>query len=806
MDTLVQDIRYGFRMLWKSPSFTLIVVLTLALGIGANTAIFSVLNAVLMSPLPFGQPDRVVSLFETNHTLGIERETFSPANFQDVAKQNQVFSSAAAYLRGPAALTGQGEATRLRVVSSTAGLFDVLGVQPVRGRGFLSDDTASGRQPVAVLSHQLWTTRFSGDTGIVGRTIRLDGEDHAVIGIMPAGFQFPISGSDVWTLLPSTEKFWSPRGAHYLSAVARLKPGVTVARARADLQTIGGQLAAQYPRTNGSSGLGAIEFRDALVGDVRPALLILLSAVGLVVLIACANIANLLLVRASERDREVAVRSALGATPLRLARQLLTESLLLSVIGAATGLLLAAWAMKAILLYGPQDIPRIHGVQMDGNVLAFGAVLAGVTGLIFGLFPALRAARPDLNRSLKSGTRTTGDREGKWVRSSLVTSEIALSLVLLVGAGLLLRSFLRLQAVDPGFNPTKVLAFDLSLPEAGYSDGGRVAAFTNDLLQRLRALPGVESAAVINPRPLSGDDYSSSFKIKGQPENPGDDDRSAQVRIVSPDYFKTLQIPLLRGRTFQAADRRDSPPVVVLSRHAERKFFANTEALGQQMNFDARIGYDKVGGEIVGIVGDVHDFGLDVAPPPDAYVLQDQGGVTEMSVLVRTHGDPLNLAAAAREQVHAIDNNLPVAAMSTMEAAMGESLAQRRFYMLLLGLFAAIAISLAAVGVYGVMAYSVGRRTQEIGIRLALGAEYNQVLRLVMTQAARLVAAGLVIGLVVAAASGRALSGLLFGISATDPMILASVSIALAVVALLAGYLPARHVLKVDPLVALRDE
>jgi putative ABC transport system permease protein len=806
METLLHDLGYGFRMLRKSPGFTAVAVLTLALGVGANTAIFSVVNAVLLHPLPFGEPERVVAVFETNFSRGFFQETLSPANFLDLSQQNQVFSAVAAYLRGPMALTGRGEATKVRAVTASPSLFAVLGITPFIGRGFITGDGQAGHDHVVVLSHQLWTTRFGADAGIIGKMARLDGEDYVVVGVMPAEFQFPLSGSDVWVPLHFKDSLWAQRGAHFLSGVARLKPGVSLAKATADLETIGARLAAEYQRTNKGFSFGALEFRNALVGDVKPALLILLASVVLVVLIACANIANLLLARASERDREVAIRTALGATPFRLGRQLLTESLLLSTLGAAAGLILAAWGIKIILLYGPRDIPRIQGVHIDGSVLAFSAVLAGITGVIFGIFPALRAARPDLNQSLKSGTRTTGDREGRWLRSSLVASELALSLVLLAGAGLLLRSFLQLQSVDPGFNPVDVLTFDLSLPQVGYPNGGRVAAFSNDLLQRLQALPGVESAAVVNPRPLSGDDYSSSFTIKGQLSAPGDDDRSAQVRIVSRDYFRTLQIPLLRGRLFQTTDRRDAPPVVVLSRNAEKNFFPRVDALGQQMNFGARIGYDKVGGEIVGIVGDVHDFGLDVAPPPDAYVLQDQAGVGEMSLLVRTEGDPTTLAAAVREQVHAVDNNLPVAAMSTMEVAMGESLAQRRFYMLLLGLFAAIAISLAAVGVYGVMSYSVGRRTQEIGIRLALGARHQQVLKLVMTQAARLVAAGLIVGLVVAAASGRALAGLLFGISASDPLILGGVSATLAVVAMLAGYLPARRVLKVDPLVALRDE
>jgi putative ABC transport system permease protein len=806
MEALLQDIRYGARMLRKSPVFTLVVIVTLALGIGANTAIFSVINAVLLQPLPFSQPDRVVSIFETSSRLGTDRETLSPANFRDLASQNQVFSSAAVYLRTPGALTGQGDATRVRIVESTSGLFDVLAVAPIMGRAFLPDDSSRSHGRVVILSHHLWSTQFGMQQDIVGKTIHLDGEDYGVIGIMPEGFQFPLSGSEVWTLLPDTEKFWSPRGAHYLSGIARLKPGITEVRAKEDLRTVGARLAASYPSTNKGSGLGAVEFKNALVGDVKPALLVLLASVGLVVLIACANIANLILARSTERSREVAVRTALGATPFRLARQLLTESLLLSILGALAGLSVAAWAIKIILLNGPQDIPRVQGIHLDGIVLAFNLTLAVITGLAFGLLPALHATRSDVNRSLKSGARTAGDHEGKWLHSSLVACELALSLVLLAGAGLLLRSFMRLQSVDPGFNPQNILTFDLSLPEAQYKDGRRVSDFTEDLLQGLKSLPGVESAAVVTPRPLSGNDYSSSVKIKGQPPQPPGEEKSAQMRVVSGDYFRVMQIPLLRGREFENGDRRETPPVVVLSSNAVKKFFPAGDAIGQHMEFGASIGFDKVGGEVVGIVGNVHDFGQDTEPPPDAYVLQDQAGVGEMSVLVRTKGEPTALAAAARDTVHRFDSGLPIAAVSTMSAALGESSAQRRFYMLLLTLFAGLAISLAAVGVYGVMAYSVTRRTQEIGIRLALGAKHQQVLGLVMSHAASLVAVGLVIGLLVTAASGRVLAGLLFGVRATDPLILIAVTVGLAMVALAAGYIPARRVLRVDPMVALRDE
>lgn len=806
MDTLFQDVRYGFRLLRKSPVFTLVVVLTLALGIGANTAIFSVINGVLLRPLPFHEPDQVVGLFETNLSRGMAEETLSPANFLDLSSQNHSFTAVAAYLRGPMALTGRGDAARLRVVSASPSLFEVLGVNPAIGRGMLAEDISARHGHVAVLSHHLWSSRFGSDAGIVGKNIRLDGEEYAVIGVMSEQFQFPISGSDLWVPLLLDNKVWVQRGAHFLSGVGRLKPGASLASAKADLNTIGARLAAQYPRTNKGYSLGTMEFHQELVGDVKPALLILLASVGLVVLIACANIANLLLARSSERDREVAIRSALGATPMRVRRQLLTESLMLSLMGAVVGVVVAAWVIKIILQYGPQDIPRIQSVQLDSHVLMFSLLLAVVTGVIFGVLPAFHASHPQLSDSLKSGSRVLGDHEGRLLRSSLVAGEIALSLVLLAGAGLLLRSFLRLQSVDPGFNPAGLLTLDLALPEIRYPDGNRVAVFSNDLLERMRSLPGVESAALVQPAPLSGNDYSSSFKVNGQPPSPNDDDRSAEVRIVTRDYFQTMQIPLLRGRVFATTDRRDASPVVVISRSAEKKFFPNEDALGKEMTFGARIGYDKVGGQIVGIVGDVHDFGLQTEPPPDAYVLQDQAGVNEMSVLIRTKADPLSLAAAVREKVRGLDGNLPIAAMSTMETALGESLAQRRFYMLLLGIFAASAILLAAVGVYGVMTYSVSRRTQEIGIRLALGARHQELLALLMRQTALLVTTGLVIGLTITAASGRILTGLLFGIRPSDPLIIVSSTCGMALVALLAGYVPLRRVLKVDPMVALRYE
>ena len=805
METLGQDVRYGFRMLRKNPTFTAVVILTLALGIGANTALFSVVNAVLLRPLPFSEPDRVVAVFESNPEKGFKRFSASPPNFMDWRDQNKVFSDIAAYVRSPVALTEHGEAARLRTVSASPSLFAVLGVSPFLGRPFVSEEGQRGHDHVAILSHTLWQERFGGDRRVLGQSIQLDGESYEIVGIMPAEFQFPISGADLWLPLSFAPNVATQRGAHYLNVVARLKPGVTVEQASDELQRIHAGLAAAYPDKDKGWTALAVDYRLAVLADVRPALLILLGAVALVVLIACANIANLLLARAGDRDREVAIRTALGAAPGRVIRQLLTESLMLSILGAAAGLAIAYWAVAIIVAHGPQNIPRFHGVRIDAQVLGFTAALAVVTGLVFGLLPAFRAVRPDVNQSLKSGVRTTGDQGGKWLRGSLVAGELAISLVLLAGAALLLRSFTNLLGVTPGFTPSNLLTFQLSLPEAAYPDGNRAAAFSDDLLQRIQALPGVRSAAVTFIRPFSGDDFSSSFEVTGAPPQSPGDEPSAELRVVSRDYFSTMQIPLLKGRSFQTSDRRGSPPVVLLSRSAEKKFFPNGDALGKVMRFGARMGYDKLQGEVIGMVGDVHDFGLDIEPP-DAYLLADQSGITEMSVVVRTVGEPASLAPMARDQVHAIDKNLPIANMATMEDVMAESLGERRFYMVLLGTFAFIALSLAAVGVYGVMSYSVSRRKQEIGIRLALGARHHQVMATVLSQAARVVGIGLAIGLIVTVAASRVIAGLLFGISATNPLILAGVAMALALVALLAGYLPARRVLKVDPIVALRYE
>ena len=806
MESLVQDVRYGLRMLWKSPGFTAVAVITLALGIGANSAIFSVVNTVLLRPLSFPNSDRLVSVFESKPSAGIDRFSVSPPNFFDWRDQNSVFSGIAAYTPNPAALTNRGDAQRIVALLASPNLMTVLGAQPFLGRSFLDEEGQQGHDHEVILSHRIWQRSFSGDVNIVGQNARLDGENYTIVGVMPAGFEFPLSGADVWLPLSFQNNVSTQRGAHYLDTIARLKPGASLQQARQELETIGGRLALEYPKTNKGWTASVSEFRDSLVGDVRPALLILLAAVGLVMLIACANITNLLLARANERVHEVAIRTALGGSLRRLLRQFLTESLLMAMLGGLSGLVIAFWGMHAIMNLGPKDIPRLDAVHIDSSVLAFTFGLTLLTGLIFGLAPALRVVKADVSEPLKTGARSVGRGERKQLRGALVAGELAVSLVLLTGAGLLVRSFLRVTAVDPGFDASHVLIFDLSLPDAAYPDGARVVQFAESLMTNLKGLPQVVSASTVFPRPFGGEPFSSSFKVEGAPPAPAGEERSVKMRVVGRDYFETMRIPVIRGRSFEPGDRRDSPPVLLLSRQGARKFFPNGDAIGQVMRLDARASADKVGGQIVGIVGDAHYSGLDVESAPEVYALLDQVAVPEMSVLVRTAPDPTALASVVREQVHLMDQNLPLSDLSSMNDLMAASLGQRRFYMLLLGMFAAAALSLAAVGVYGVMAYSVGRRTQEIGVRLALGAPRGRVLAMVLSQSARLMILGLAVGALATAGASRLLSRMLFGITPADPLTLLGAVLILSGIALLASYLPARRAAKVDPMVALRYE
>jgi putative ABC transport system permease protein len=805
MDHLRQDLHYAVRRLFKSPGFTLVAVVTLALGIGANSAIFSVVNGVLLKPLPFPESDRLVGLF---HVSEGHRAVMSGPNFNDVMHAATSFENAAATSTGRVILTGDGEPARLKQAEVSASLFDVLRVRPEIGRAFNADENTPGKTGVVILSHALWQQRFGSDPGVIGRTITLDGTSKEVVGVMPGGFDYP-DGRDLWLPIEYDEAFVTKqRGAWYLDTVARLKPGVTAGQAAAEVETIGRNLARQYPDADAEIGMTAYPLLESMVGDIRRAVLVLLGAVGFVLLIACTNVANLLLARAAARETEMAVRTALGAGRGRLVRQLLTESVLLAVCGAALGLLLAVWGVELLINLKPQGIPRLDNVRIDGAVILFTIAIAVATGVLFGLVPAFTATR-GLSSTLKeSGRGAVTTRGSARVRGALVVVELALAVMLLAGAGLLMRSFMKLEAVDPGFRPEQSLTFELSLPDAKYAKDPERIAFFDQLLPRLRALPGVRSVAAVMGLPLSGLDFIISFEVEGRPPVPPAQQPAMQVRVATPDYFSTIGIPLKRGRFFTDEDRAGTQKVVVITEAAARQFFPNEDAIGKtiKLGWGKGPGTPRAGGQVVGIVGDVKDAGLGEANPPQIYMPFRQWPVSFMAFVVKTSVPPTSLAEAARSEVGAIDPNLPVSNIGTLEAIVAKSISQQRFYMLLLAIFAGVALVLAAIGIFGVLSYAVSQRTREIGIRMALGAQEGSVIGLIVRQAMLLVASGVIAGTVLALVLSRTISKMLFSITPTDPVTFASVAALLAGVALVASYLPARRATRVDPIVALRAE
>ena len=820
---MLTDIRYGLRQLIKHPGFTIIAVLTLALGIGANTAIFSVVNAVLLKPLPFAAPHELIAvgMIDTRQkATQTELNSLSYPDFFDFRDQNRTLASIAVYRDRSFALSSEEGATSLRGVKTSAEFFDVLGIRPTIGRTFAREDEQGGGGPggfKVIISHDFWRKHFGGDGNVLGRTVTLDRRPHTVIGVMPPGFQFPIQTDPIDFYVTIAEDAANPdgstpqtqqRGSHSLEAIARLKPGVAIAQAQADLEAIAAALEKQYPESNTHFGVGSKPLREDMIGDVRTALYVLFGAVVCVLLIANANVANLLLARASARGKEMALRAAMGASRGRIVRQLLTESLLLSGLGAALGLFFAQWGTEALIKTVPQNIPRISTIQLDGSVLAFTLLISLATGVIFGLVPAWQASHVDLNSSLKSGTRTGGGGEGKGrVRNALIMAEVALALVLLISAGLLIQSFARLSRVQPGLRTERLLTARVALPEVAYPKNENITQFFDQFLGRVRALPGVESASTIVPLPLSGSNMVTTFDVEESPLPEGQR-QAAPVRIIGTDYFQTMGIPLRQGRVFDQTDRFESTPVVIVNERFVNKFFPGQNVLGKRImpGFSADDSGEKMR-EIVGVVGNVKHLALKNEDSPEMYLPQTQMPFSIMSVVIRTSvSNPGAITAAMRKELTALDGTIPLTSVRVFDEYITRSMARSRFNALLLSIFAGTALLLTAIGIYGVMAYSVAQRTSEIGIRIALGAGRSAIFRLVVGQAMTLVGISLVVGLAGAFAATRLLNSLLFGVGASDPVTFAGIVLLVSAVAFIASWLPARRATRVDPMIALRAE
>lgn len=810
MNTLWHDIRYAMRVLAKSPGFSLVAIITLALGVGANTAIFSVVNAVLLRSLPFKDPDRLAIIWANNTREGKPRYPISPANFVDLRDQNQSFEQIAAYptFTPTATLTGVGEPKAVIQSMVSTNLFEVLKVEASLGRTFVAEEGQIGRDRVALLSYAFWQRHLGGDPGIVGQTLTLSGTPYTVIGVMPQGFYFLNRDTDMWVPLSFNPQMHpslaiTNRAGGGFGIIGRLKPGVTLEQAGSEMQGLAGRLEEQYPEANNGIAATLIPLHEQVTSEIRPALLVLFGAVGFVLLIACANVATLLLARAKTRAREIAVRAALGATRSRLIKQLLTESVLLAITGGLIGLVIAFLGIKFLLALSPAEIPRRDEIGIDIWALTFTLGLSIFTGVIFGIAPALQASRPDLNESLKEGGRSAGLGRHRLQRT-LVVAEIALTLVLLVGAGLLIRSFVRLMDTDPGFKASNLLTMNLTAPPSRATSAPQLAAYYQELFGRIESLPGVQSAGTVTRLPLSARGGVTTFmRIEGRPvaenERP-----ELEFRRASANYFTAMGIPLISGRFFNQQDNPQSTPVFIINETAARRFWPGEDPVGKRINTSPNPAAPFW--PIVGVVGDIRHFGLDSDPRPEVYISCDQSPPSVPILVVRTTNDPATIAAAVRAQVQAISPDVPVDTPLLMNEVVSASVAGRRFNMLLLGIFAALATVLAGVGLYGVMSYMVTQRTSEIGIRIALGAGRADILRLIVGHVFLLTAVGIGTGLIAAFGLTRLMSSLIFGISLTDPVAFGGVSLLLMIVSLLAGYLPARRAMKIDPMVALRYE
>ena len=809
MGTLWQDLRYAVRMLLKKPGLTFIAVLTLALGIGAVSSIFSVVNAVLLRPLPYPEAEQLVRVGGINLKTGKGPGTLSPPDFYDWQARNNVFESMAVYDGWSPSLTRQGEPERITAARVSANFFNVLRVSPQLGRAFLPQEEQRGNHLAVILSHKLWQRRFGADREIIGKTITLNGESYAVVAVMPPDFEMPrFSGigfeePELWAPFAPDLSQWGRSGRSVDAAIGRLKPGVGLQQAQAEMLSIGQALQQQYPESNINASIGVVSLHEQLVGNVRRPLLIFLVAVSLVLLIVCANVANLQLARSMARKKEMAVRTALGASRLRIIRQLLTESILLSVVGAGFGLLLSLWATDFLVALGSDSIPHPGKIGIDARVLGFTLLLTVLTGILFGLAPALHASKTDLNQALKEGGgKGTGGSTRSRLRSLLVVSEIALSLLLLVGAGLLIKSFLRLQDVSPGFNPRNVLTMYVFLPGAKYGEDQQQSAFFDESLQRIQALPGVEAVGVTSNLPISGNYDRVGLYVEDRPVASREDVPDIERYMINNDYFKAMDVPLHEGRSFGTQDIAESLPVALINETAARRYWPNESAIGKRIRTDPESPWRT----IIGVAGDVRHYNLETDVSMQLYLPYKQVPTQMMTFVVRTKDNPSGQAAAVRNQIWAVDKDQPVYNVKTMQQLVTESVAQRRFTMLLLGLFAVIAMFLSMVGIYGVMSYTVSQRIQEIGIRVALGAQGRDVLKLILGHGMMLALMGVGLGLGGAIVTTRIISSLLYGVTATDPLTFASVAIALTGAAFIACYIPARRATRVDPMVALRYE
>ena len=803
MGTFWQDLRYAARMLRKNPGFTGVALIALMLGIASTTVIFSVVDAVLLRPLPYPDAQSIVTVTQTVRSSGRSRSASSPANYLDWVSQNGAFSHMAAASGSAGNLTEGDRPERLRITTATASLFQLFGTSPILGRTLLAADETPGNARVAVLSHDLWMRRFASDRSVVGRDIQLNGEPHTVVGVMPSNFA-PDGYGEVWVPSPwgvpanSLRPQVDPRqlrDSNYLDVWARLKPGVTLEQARAEMATIMARLEQEHPDENPDAGIVVVPLHEEIVRGIRSILFVLLAAVACLLLIGCANVANLQLARAAARAREVSIRAALGASRARLIRQLLTESVLLAVIGGALGVLLATWALPVLLALGPPGLTGFKDITLNRNVLAFSVTLSVLTGILFGLVPAFHASAANPSESLGEGERGSTSARSR-SRSILITAEVALSLVLLIGAGLMIRSFSNLVRVDPGFSTERLLVFDLG---PSMTDDARQIAFYQQVVQRLESLGGVESVGAISRLPMSGGNSARSFQVAGRPT-----EYNADIRVSNPDYFRTMGIPLRKGRTFTTHDTPGSVPAVIVNEALAEMAFPGEDPIGR---FLTNYGPKEETLQIVGVVGNVRHFSLETAPRAELYQPVGQATWPRMFFVVRTAAaNPLSMLPAVQAAVSQVDRNVALGNVRTMEDLIARSVAQRKFTVLLLGIFAGVAVALSAIGLYGVMSYVVTQRTREIGIRMALGAQRGDVLKLVIRQGMVLTIVGVLVGLAASFGLTRLIANLLYGIAATDALTFAGLSFLLLAVALLACWLPARRASGVDPMIALRTE